>query len=630
MWREPKFILLLSSAIIVGILECLSLAGLHLPNLIAIPLFLAFIFSIGWQTLWHGLQAILTLNFKSINALMLIAVAGAWYLGKYEEATIVIILYVLAEKLEEIGIHKSQSALRQLLEKMPIHATLKKDGQSIPVEKIHVGDIILIKPGELIPLDGKVLGGSSFVDESSITGEPIPHDKSVNDLVYAGTLNMFGNLEIEVSKLSAQTTFAKIKELTMQAAESKAPTQTFIENFSQFYTPTVIVIALIWIFAPILLFGYSLDTTLPQGLALIVIACPCALVISTPVSIFSAMGNASKHGAIIKGGKYLEFLGQASVVALDKTRTLTYGRPVVTDIIPYGTNSKEHLLACAAGIEFFSEHPIAQSIVENANLLHLPIHPIENFKSFVGKGARADCLVCNDKHHCLGKLSFILEEHSVPQHIIDEIEELQKMGKTPVVLATHGEVEGIIALTDEIRPNSFALIRQLKELGIPVILLTGDHYYSALAVANQLDIKEIRAELLPDEKARIIQELIEENQIVVMVGDGINDAPALALSHVGISIGSLSSDMAVENSSVIILHDHLDVIPFLIYLGKKTLQTIRGNIALAITVKIFFIGLALFGLSNLALAIFADVGVTLIVILISLRLMNYPRIGKHE
>lgn len=623
MWQDSKFLWLFFATLVVGTLEFLSLAGVRLPYPIEAPVFLFFILVVGYHTLWHGLWALLTLNFKSINALMLIAVVGAWFLGKYEEAAVVIVLYTLAEKLEEIGIEKSQSALNSLLEKMPKFVLLKNQKQ-LSVEEVKVGEVIVVKPGDMIPLDGKVAAGTSYVDESTITGEPLPQDKSLGDEVYAGTLNKQGYLEITVSKTSQHTTFAKIKELTFQATQFKAPTQKFIEKFSQYYTPAVMILAFVWVFFPVVILGYPLDIWLAKGLSLIVIACPCALVISTPISIYSAIGNASRQGVLIKGGKYVEAIGQIKAIALDKTRTLTYGRPIVSDILPYGSNSKKDLLECAAGIEFFSEHPLAQSIVEAAKKERLTLHSIENFKSIIGKGAQADCLVCQDKHHCIGKLSFILEEHPVPQVIIDEIDMLQKQGKTPVVIATHHAVEGVIALTDEIRPESLPLIQALQRLGIIPILLTGDHTYSALSVAHQLGIKEVNAEMLPEDKARVIQQLVKKYQVIAMVGDGINDAPALASSNVGITIGSLGSDTAIEAASIVILNDRLDIIPFLIHLGKKTLQTIRYNIALAIAIKLIFIILALIGMSNLALAIFADVGVTLIVILISLRLLNRP------
>lgn len=623
MFNDKKFVWLLATCVLVGALEFLSLAGIRLPASIDVPFFLLLIVAIGYKTLWHGFQALITLNFKSINALMLIAVFGAFYLGKYEEAAVVIVLYTLAEKLEDIGIETSQSALGALIEKMPKSVTLKEGNREIPVDRVKVSDVVLIKPFDMIVLDGKILLGSSYVDESTITGEPIPKDKFVGDTVYAGTLNKNGFLEIEVTKTSKDTTFAKIKELTFQATKVKASTQKFIESFAQYYTPTVILLAFLWVIVPTVIFQQPFDLWLSQGLSLIVIACPCALVISTPISIYAALGNASTRGALIKGGRYLEAIGQIKAIALDKTRTLTYGQPIVSDIVPFGNNTKEHLLACAAGIEIFSEHPLAQSIVEAAKVSKLTPHQVENFQSVVGKGAKADCLICKDAHHCIGKLSFILQEHTVPQPVIEEVTRLQKQGKTSIVVSTHQEVEGVIALTDKIRPESKALIADLKTLGIKPLMLTGDHVTSAQFVAQELGIDEIKADLLPEDKATAIKELVNQYKSVAMVGDGVNDAPALALSNVGISISSLGSDTALEAASIIILNDRLDVIPFLVRLGRKTLRTIKINTTLAISIKLVFITLALFGMSNLALAIFADVGITLIVIMISLRLLKW-------
>lgn len=626
MYRDVKFLWLLAIGILVGLLEFLSLANLRLPEVVAVPFFLLIIVGIGHQTLREGVEALVSVNFKSINLLMLIAVLGAFYLGRYEEAAIIIVLYTLAEKLEEMGIDKSKSVLSSLLEQMPKVVAVKDKGEGIPVGEVVVGDIVMVRPGEMIALDGKVVGGASYVDESTITGEPIPVDKGIGDAIYAGTMNQQGYLEIEVTKIAQETTVAKIQELTFQATHAKAETQKFIESFASYYTPAILILALLWTLVPVWFFGYPFAEQLLGGLTLIVIGCPCALVISTPISIYSAIGNASGRGAVIKGGRFLEAIGRVKAMALDKTRTLTYGKPIVSDIIPFGNQSREHLLCCAAGIEALSEHPLARGIEEAAKRENLTLHRVENFESVVGKGAKADCLVCGDAHHCIGKLAFILEEHHVPEEVIEKVEELQREGKTSIVVATHREVEGIIALKDEVRAESKPLIDGLHKLKIHPVMLTGDHIAPARVVADSLGIKEVRAGLLPEDKAEAIKELIGRYGTVAMVGDGVNDAPALALSHVGITIGSMGSDMAMEAASIVILNDKLDILPFLVTLGKRAITTIQWNTALAIAVKVVFIALALAEMSNLALAIFADVGVTLLVILISLRLMYW---GEH-
>jgi Cd2+/Zn2+-exporting ATPase len=623
MWNESKIVWLVAGAIFVAIFEFLSLAGVHLPDTIALPFFLTFTLFFGYETLWHGWKALIHFNIKSINLLMLIAVAGAFYLKEYPEGTIVIILFTLAERLEDIGIAKSQSALDSFLNQIPKMIWVKNQENPVEISEIKVGTWILIKPGQMIPLDGIVKSGTSFVDESAITGEPLAKDKRIGDEIFAGSLNKQGFLEVEVTKISADSTIEKIRQLTFQATQHKAKTQQFIEVFSQFYTPFIMLLATFWTFFNWLALRHPFNQGFADALTLLVIACPCALVISTPISIFSAIGHASSKGALIKGGKYLEAIGQVEVMAIDKTRTLTKGEPTVTDVVPYGNQSKELLLSCAAGIETLSEHPLAQSIVQAAQKQKLTPHPIENFESIIGKGAKGDCLVCDDKHHCIGKLEFILEEHHVPQDFIDQIDDYQKKGKTVIAVSTHQEVEGMIVLEDEIRPDSAAFIAELKKLQVHPIMLTGDHLNVASAVAQQVNIQSFKANLLPQDKSKAIEELLKDYQTVAMFGDGINDAPALALSSVGISMSSLSSDTALEAASIIILNDRLSLIPYLIRLSRKTLSTIKMNIAFALSIKLIFIILALLSLSNLAFAIFADVGVTILVIINSLKLARF-------
>ncbi len=620
MSHDRKFQWLLLSLILVAIFEILSLSGWQLPPIIAIPLFLSIVVLIGHQTLREGFQALFELNFKSINFLMTIAVMGAFYLEKYEEAAVVIVLYNLAEKLEDFGIQKSKASLNSLVEKIPKNAFIKGRDTPIPIEQVQINDVLVIKPGEIIPIDGEVIFGFTAVDESSISGEPIAKDKMVGNNVFAGTLNKQGYIEVKATKLANASTLAKIQEITMRAFEEKALIHTFIETFSSYYTPAVVLSAFLAMILPIYFFSSPFDQSFANALTLLVIACPCALVISTPVSIYSALGQAANKGIWIKVSRCLEAIGKIKAIALDKTRTLTFGNPVVTNVIAFGINTKEHLLSCAAGIELHSEHPLAKSIVQAAKEEKYTPHLIKNFQIKIGKGAQADCLVCEDQHHCIGKLAFILEEHTVPQDVIDKIETLQKEGKTVIVVCTHKEVEGLLGLLDEVRPESRQAVTDIKNLGIMPVMLTGDNATSAAAIANVVGIDDVRANLLPEDKAMAIKELLNQYHSVAMVGDGINDAPALALATAGITMSEFGNDTAIEAADIVIMSDYLIKLPQLIKLGRKTLQTIRFNITLAILIKFIFISLALFGMSNLALAIFADVGVTVIVILNSLRL----------
>lgn len=624
--RDTKFRWLIASILVVGVFEFLSLAGWHLPKVFAAPFFAAIIIAVGYRTLLGGLRALVKLNFRSINLLLLIATAGAFYLGEYEEAAVVIVLFTLGERLEQFGIQTSKSALQALVDRTPKTAMVKTAGggaTEVPVSKIAIGDTLIIKPSDMIALDAEVISGTSSVDESTITGEPLPKDKHTGDSIFAGTLNMQGYLEARVTKSAADTTLNKIIETTFAATKTKAETQKFIEKFSAYYTPSIILITLLIVLVPTLFFHAPFDLWFSKALTLLVIACPCALVISTPISIYAAIGNASSRGVLVKGGKYIEAIGRIRAVALDKTRTLTYGRPKVTDVLPFGQHTREHLLACAAGIESYSEHPLAQSIVDAALAENITLHAAENFHAVLGKGVKADCVVCYDRHHCVGKLPFITEEHEAQAEVVEKVEALQREGKTSIVISNSDGIEGIIAVTDELKPESKGTVTELNRLGVEAVMLTGDNHAPAESVARMVGIREVRAEMLPEDKAEAIKELTKKYGAVAMVGDGVNDAPALALSSVGIAMGAAGSDTAIESASIALLNDRLELVPYLVRLGRRTISTIKLNTTLAIGTKLVFIGLAIAGLSSLALAIFADVGVTVIVILNSLRLLRF-------
>lgn len=627
LWQDRKFLWLIASVALVAVFEFLSLMGedYKLNRVIALPFFAALILAVGWQTLWKGFKALAKLNFRSINLLMTIAVIGAFYLGEYEEAAVVIVLFSLGERLESFGIQSSKSALQALVDRTPKTALIRREKaeQDLTLEEIKVGDILIIKPSDMIALDAEVIMGASSVDESTITGEPLPKDKHTGDKIFAGTLNMQGYLEAKVLKTAKDTTLAKIIETTFAATKTKAETQKFIETFASYYTPSIIVIAALLVLIPTLVFGAAFNPWFEQAITILVIACPCALVISTPISIYAAIGNASAKGALVKGGKYIEAIGRIKAVAMDKTRTLTYGKPKVTDVIPFGETSREHLLACAAGIESYSEHPLANAIVAAAHAENIDLHQVKNFQAVMGKGAKADCVVCYDKHHCIGKLPFITEEHDVQDEIVRKVEELQKQGKTSIVISSHDGVEGVIALTDEIKTESRATVAELHKLSVETIMLTGDNHAPAQSVANEVGITEVRAEMLPEHKADAIKELLQKYGATAMVGDGVNDAPALALSSVGIAMGAAGSDTAIEAASIAILNDRLELIPYLVRLGRKTISTIKINTTLAVATKLVFIILAILGVSSLAMAIFADVGITVLVILNSLRLLRF-------
>ena len=621
--NDNKFIILLSAIAIVVGLEILSIMGIHIPMPYAPFVFAMFILGIGYSVLWNGVKAMFKLQFSSINLLMTIAVIGAYYLGEYPEAAVVIVLYVLGERLEDIGIEHSKSALDELISKAPKTAFVKTENASIAIDKIAIGTIIQVKAGEMIPLDGKIISGETTVDEAAITGEPIPKDKHKGDYLFAGTLNKNGFIEMETTKLSVDTTFSKIVRLTFEASANKSDTQKFIQRFSRYYTPTIISIAILVFVIPVFILHLDFNHWLQQAITLLVIACPCALVISTPEAIYAAIGNATSKGALVKGGKYIEALASIKAIALDKTRTITFGNPIVSDVITLNGTSREELLACTAGAEIFSEHPFAQAIVDASKREGFEPHKAELFKSIMGKGATAKCLVCEDETVYVGKLEFIKEHQAIDQEAERIVEQLTSQGKTSVVVSFGNGVGGIIGLMDEIKPDSVTALLELKELNIETIMLTGDHENAAQFVAKQVGIKKIFGGLLPEDKADRIKELLIEYKSVAMVGDGINDAPALAQSTVGIAMGTAGSDTAIETANIALMNDKLSLIPFLIRLSKATLSRIKMNTIGAIAVKLIFITLAIFGISHLVLAIAADVGVTLIVILLSLRLRGF-------
>ncbi len=621
--HDKKFRFLLFAVVIVVTLEILSLTGVYLPMPYAPFIYAGFILAIGYEILWDGVKAAYKLNFGSINLLMLIAVIGAFYLQQYPEAAVVIVLYVLGENLEDIGIENSMSALDDLVSKSPKTAFVKAEENYIEVEKISVGTIIQVKPGEMIPMDGNIVSGYSTVDEASITGEPIPKDKHEGDTVFAGTLNKNGFLEIKTTKLAVDSTFAKIIKLTFEAAENKSEAQNFINRFAKYYTPAVIVLSALIFTIPVFLLKQDLNHWLLQAITLLVIACPCALVISTPVAIFAAIGNASGKGALVKGGRYMEALAEVKAVALDKTRTITYGNPTVSDVIPLNGTSMEELLGCASGAEVFSEHPLAQAIVDRSIKEGFEPHKVEKFKNIAGKGVTAKCLVCEDETILLGKLSFIAEHENITDDIKEIVQRLSDEGKTAVVVSFGKGVAGVIGLTDEVKSDSVHALKELSKMHIDTVMLTGDNVKAANYVAQQVGINKVYGELLPDEKASKINDLLKEYEQVAMVGDGINDAPALAQSTVGIAMGAAGSDTAIETANIALMNDKLSLIPFLITLSKRTVNRIKVNVWGAILVKLIFVVLAIMGHSHLVLAIAADVGVTLVVILLSLELMNY-------
>ncbi|MBS3164851.1 cadmium-translocating P-type ATPase [Candidatus Woesearchaeota archaeon] len=622
--REPTFRKLVLLLLLVAPFEALSFFSMHLPLVVELPLFLFIILLVGRDTLAKGAKSLLQRRFSDINLLMTVAIIGALFLREFEEAAIIVILFSIGNYLERFGHQKSRSSLQNLLKSKPEVATVRveRSDSQVAIAQVRAGMVVVVKPGEMVPLDGSVLAGRSFVDESAITGESMPADKTVGDDVYGGTLNGDGFLEIRVSRAASDSTYAKILQLTEQALRDKSTAQQFIERFARYYTPAVMLLAMLLVAVPVLVLGLPFAVWLESALTLLVIACPCALVLSTPVAVFSAMGNASRKGMLIKGGRYVEELGRVKAVALDKTRTLTTGDFAITDIVPLNGVSEEELLACVAGSEEYSEHPLAKGIRRKAAEGGIPAHRFENVTFHKGKGLMGTCAVCFDTHHCVGNLEFIAEEHLVPEDVVKKIMGLEKAGKTVIVASDAKRVKGLIAFSDNIRPESKELVRFLAAEGLHTVVLSGDNQEAVKRVADLLGIDEYTGSLLPEEKVERVRALHERYRHVAMVGDGVNDTPALASASVGIAMGAAGSDTAIETADVVIMNDRLQLIADGIRLGRRTVRTVRSNIILAAVSKAAVLALALAGHANLALAIFADVGVTVAVVLNGLSLFG--------
>jgi len=625
--EDKKIKNLILALCVVGAIEAISFTSLELPLVIRMIIFAGIAYIWGREVLLNGLKSLRKLRFSDINLLMTVATFGAIILQEYEEAAVIIVLFGLGEALEEFGMRRSRAALRRLIGNFPKTVEIKGEKEKVGIGLVKIGQVMIIRPGDKIGLDGEVVYGDSLVDESMITGEPLPKSKAVGDKVFAGSINDGGYIEVTILKESKDSTLNKIIQLTGDSLKRKAKSQKFIEKFARYYTPAMMILSVCVFVIPVVFFNGPVQFWLTQALTLLLISCPCALVISTPITVFSAVGNASQKGALIKGGKVIEDLAQVTEIGFDKTKTLTEGTPEVTDIIPFNGFTREEVLKCSAGLGSFSEHPLSKGIVEKAKELGLEANRFSSFTSVQGKGVIGDCLVCTDVKHCLGKLDLMdarsNNNDEVMQMLLREAANLEKDGKTVVYLGDEKRVKGLIALSDRMKKESKHAVAELQRLGVQCFMVTGDNEGAARFVARQVNIGEVYAGALPEDKARIVAEKAEKDIKVAMVGDGVNDAPSLAGASVGIAMGSLGSDIAIETADIALMNDDLELIPYLIGLSKKSIAKIRFNTYFALGTKFLFLALAVAGMSSLSLAIFGDVGVTLIVVLNGLGLYGF-------
>ena len=556
-----------------------------------------------------------------MNVLMSAAAIGAAFIGEWFEGATVVWLFALGNTLQNMSIEKTRNSIRNLMDLAPSEAFVKVGSELVkmPVDEVSVGDIIIVKPGDKIPLDGEIIQGESSVNQAPITGESIPVDKELGDTVYAGTINESGSLEIKVTKLVEDTTIAKIIHLVEEAQEQKAPTQAFVDRFASIYTPIVFILALaIMVLPPLLGFG-TWGEWLYKGLALLVVACPCALVISTPVAIVSAIGNAAKNGVLIKGGTFLEKAGAINAIAFDKTGTLTEGKPKVSQIIPLDI-SEEQLVRIALTLEEYSTHPIAKSIVEYAKDKGLQSKNGELFKNIVGKGVQA---TLDGEIYYAGNLKLFEEKNVSLESVKETVHHLQSHGNTVVIVGTNTRIIGIIAVADTIRQTTVKALKGLKQVGInEVVMLTGDNEGTAKMISKDSNVSRYFADLLPEDKVNAIKQLQSEGYKVAMVGDGINDAPALATADLGIAMGGAGTDTAMETADIVLMADNLEKLPHTIKLSRKALAIIKQNIWFSLIVKFVALALIFPGWLTLWLAVLSDTGAAIIVILNALRLLK--------
>ncbi len=581
----------------------------------------------GWFVLPKALRALRNLR-PDINLLMVIATLGATVIGEWVEAATVVFLFGVAEWLEGWADRRARRATESLLDLAPKLAEVKRAGRfvEVPVEQVAVGETLAVKSGMSIPLDGEVITGESAVNQAPITGESAHVDKGAGDPVFAGTVNGEGSLEIRVTKAAGDTTLARIIRLVREAQEQRAPTQRFVDTFARYYTPAVTLGALLVFLIPPLFFGDAWTPWLYRACVLLLIACPCALVISTPVSIVAGLTALARRGVLVKGGAHLETIAKLRALAMDKTGTITEGRPRVLGVQSLGGMSEHDLLGLAAGIDEHSAHPIAKAIVSHAKETGVPHRRAENYRATGGRGAEGT----RDNHaYFVGNHRFTHELGVCSEAVEHRIRLIEAKGQSVVVVghkphdSCAGEVLGIIAIGDTVRPHAAEAVRALHAAGVStIVMLSGDNQRAADHIAGQVGIDRACGELLPDDKVSAVKTLRDEHGVVGMIGDGVNDAPALAAAGVGIAMGAAGTDAAIETADIALMQDDLTKVAETVVLARRTMGVIRFNIAFALGLKALFLALTLTGHASLWLAILADTGATLLVVANSLRLLR--------
>jgi len=620
--RRSIIVTVVAGVLAVGS-EVAVIAGADEQSLLVAVLALAAIALGGRDTLRKGFQALRSLR-MTMSLLMSVAVIGAIAIGQWPEAAVVIWLFGVAELIEAMSLERARNAIRSLVGLAPETASVRRDGGwvIVPTGDVPLEAVILVKPGERIALDGRVSSGASSVNQAPITGESIPVSKAVGDPVFAGTINERGTLEITVTAAKGEGTLDRIARSIQEAQADKAPAQRFVDRFAAIYTPAVFAMAIVVAVVPVVTGHGSFHDWFYRALVLLVLACPCALVISTPVTVVSGLGGAARRGILIKGGVHLENARKIRTVALDKTGTLTHGTPVLTDLVNLGELTDDEVLRITASIEALSEHPVAHAIV---TAYHGPLDTVEGFEAITGRGVRASIA---GTVYTLGNHRLAEETGMCSPELEAILERLENEAKTAIVLMNADPI-AVLAVADTLRPNSRQAVDDLKALGVTTIMLTGDNQRTATAIAHQAGIDDARGDLLPDDKLRIITELVATAGPVGMVGDGVNDAPALAKADLGIAMGAAGTDTAIETADIALMDDDPRKIAETIRISAHTAHVLWQNISIALGVKVIFLVLTLAGTASLWIAVLADMGASLVVIANGLRLLRRPAHGTR-
>ncbi|MFJ2444736.1 ATPase P [Pseudomonas sp. S04] len=617
--KKPWWPLALSgvTALAAEVIHFTSAAPTWVVALVA----LVSILSGGLGTYKKGWIALKNLNLN-INALMSIAVTGAVLIGQWPEAAMVMFLFTVAELIEAKSLDRARNAISGLMQMTPEQVTVQQpDGSWVEREakSVELGALVRVRPGERIGLDGEVVAGNSTIDQAPITGESLPVEKTLGDKVFAGTINQAGALEYRVTAAANNSTLARIIHAVEEAQGARAPTQRFVDSFSKIYTPVVFVFALGVALIPPLFMGAAWFDWIYRALVLLVVACPCALVISTPVTIVSGLAAAARKGILIKGGVYLEGGYKLDFLALDKTGTITHGKPVQTDYLALDPTVESRAQVLAASLAGRSDHPVSLAIAKAAVDKHLSLLAVDNFAALAGRGVRGE--IDGQVYH-LGNHRLVEELGLCSPALEERLFALEEQGKTVVLLLDASGPLALFAVADTVKESSREAIEQLHALGVKTLMLTGDNPHTARAIAAQVGIDQAQGDLLPTDKLKAIEALYAQGHRVGMVGDGINDAPALARAEIGFAMAAAGTDTAIETADVALMDDDLRKIPAFIRLSRQTSHILTQNIALALVIKAIFLGVTFFGLATMWMAVFADMGVALLVVFNGLRLLR--------